>query len=315
LTVEKKRILVSAPYFQPVIKDYIHVFETYNLDPIVPEVTERLEEHELLSIIHDIDGAICGDDRFTRKVLDAAKSLTVISKWGTGIDSIDNQYAAKKNIKVFNTPNAFTNPVSDTVLGYILTFARQLHSMNDDVKSHIWEKRNLVSLYECTLGIIGLGNIGQAVAKKAQPFGMTLIGYDPTRPAQTFIESTGITLVDIQTILKESDFITLNCNLNKSSFHLLSNEEFSMMVRRPYIINAARGPLINESALVEALKSNKIKGAALDVFEEEPLPHESLIRNFNNVLLAPHNSNSSPDAWTKVHESTLANLLHGLGLK
>tara|TARA_B100000029_G_scaffold516059_1_gene626487 strand:+ start:556 stop:1503 length:948 start_codon:yes stop_codon:yes gene_type:complete len=310
----KKNILISAPYFQPVVGKYMHVFEQYNLKPIVPKVTERLEEHELLEVIHDIQGTICGDDRFTPKVLDAAKQLSVISKWGTGIDSIDKAYANQKNIQVFNTPNAFTNPVSDTVLGYILTFARQLHAMDTDVKKHIWEKRNLVSLYECTLGIIGLGNIGQAIARKASAFGIRILGHDPCEPPKEFLDSVSIELVSKNFLLSKSDFITLNCDLNDSSLHILSTIEFTNMAKKPYIINAARGPLIDEIALVKALKDGKIKGAALDVFEDEPLPPTSELRSLENVLLAPHNSNSSPDAWEKVHEQTLNNLLVGLGI-
>ena len=313
--MNKKNILISAPYFQPVIEKYMHVFEQYNLKPIVPKVTERLEEHELIKLIHDIEGAICGDDRFTPAVLDAANRLKVISKWGTGIDSIDQAYAHTKNIKIFNTPNAFTSPVSDTVMAYILIFARQLHTMNEDVKNFIWEKRNLISLYECTLGIIGLGNIGQAIAHKAQSFGMKLIGYDPVTPTSKFLEDAKLTLVSMDTLLSNSDFITLNCDLNPSSFHILSSKEFDKMNRKPYVINAARGPLIDEIALINAINSHTIKGAALDVFEEEPLPKTSELRTLNNVLLAPHNSNSSPSAWEKVHESTLNNLLTGLGVR
>ncbi len=312
--MNKKNILISAPYFQPVVEKYMHVFEQYNLTPIVPKVTERLEEHELLKVIHDIDGTICGDDRFTPKVLDAAKKLSVISKWGTGIDSIDKEYAKQRNIQVFNTPNAFTTPVSDTVLGYILTFARQLHTMNMDVKNHIWEKRNLVSLQECTLGIIGLGNIGQAIARKASPFGIQILGHDPCEPPKQFLDSVNIQLVSKDFLLSNSDFITLNCDLNDSSFHILSTSEFTNMSNKPYIINAARGPLIDENALIEALTDGKIKGAALDVFEDEPLPSASKLRTLDNVLLAPHNSNSSPAAWDKVHEQTLNNLLLGLGI-
>jgi len=310
----KKNILISAPYFQPVVGKYMHVFEQYNLKPIVPKVTERLEEHELLEVIHDIQGTICGDDRFTPKVLDAAKQLSVISKWGTGIDSIDKAYANQKNIQVFNTPNAFTNPVSDTVLGYILVFARQLHTMDLDVKNNIWEKRNLISMSECTLGIIGLGNIGKAIAQKAQPFGITILGYDPQKPPKHFLEQTRTQLVSMDRLISESDFITLNCDLNESSFHILSTAEFNNMSKKPFIINAARGPLIDENALIGALESDQISGAALDVFEREPLPQNSALRSFNNVLLAPHNSNSSPASWDKVHESTLNNLLVGLGL-
>jgi len=167
---------------------------------------------------------------------------------------------------------------------------------------------------ECTLGIIGLGNIGKAIAQKAQPFGITILGYDPQKPPKHFLEQTRTQLVSMDRLISESDFITLNCDLNESSFHILSTAEFNNMSKKPFIINAARGPLIDENALIGALKSDQISGAALDVFEREPLPQNSALRSFNNVLLAPHNSNSSPASWDKVHESTLNNLLVGLGL-
>jgi len=186
--------------------------------------------------------------------------------------------------------------------------------MDTDVKKHIWEKRNLVSLYECTLGIIGLGNIGQAIARKASSFGIRILGHDPCEPPKEFLDSVSIELVSKDFLLSKSDFITLNCDLNDSSLHILSTIEFTNMAKKPYIINAARGPLIDEIALVKALKDGKIKGAALDVFEDEPLPPTSELRSLENVLLAPHNSNSSPDAWEKVHEQTLNNLLVGLGI-
>jgi len=127
------KILVSAPYFQPVIEDYRDTFEKYDMELLVPDVNERMSEEELLPIIEDVDGVISGDDRFTRRVLEKARKLKVISKWGTGIDSIDAESAKRLGIFVCNTPGAFTRPVSDTVLGYILCFARKLPWMDRDI--------------------------------------------------------------------------------------------------------------------------------------------------------------------------------------
>jgi D-3-phosphoglycerate dehydrogenase len=309
-----KQILISAPYFQPVLDTYMPFFEKHSLTVLVPEVNERLEELELIPLVAEISGAICGDDRFTKKVLNEAKKLKVISKWGTGIDSIDVTYAKQIGVHVFNTPNAFTDPVADTVLGYILSFARQLHQMDKDVKNKIWKKRNLLSLYECTLGVVGVGNIGKAIIERAHSFRIKILACDIVSPNQQFLQKYDVQMVSKEQLLSESNFITLNCDLNTSTNHFLSDSEFELMQNKPFIINAARGPLIDETALCNALSSGKISGAALDVFEYEPLPSTSMLRQFDQVVLAPHNANSSQISWGKVHENTLNNLLIGLGI-
>ena len=165
-------ILISAPYMLPFIERFRPVFEHYNLDLIIPEVHERLSEEELLAYAGKFDGALCGDDRYTRRVLAAcAPRLKVISKWGTGIDSIDLAAASELGVSVGNTPNAFTVPVAESVLGYMLAFARRLPWMNDAMKAGQWEKIPGITLSECTLGVVGVGNVGKAVLRRARAFG------------------------------------------------------------------------------------------------------------------------------------------------
>jgi len=306
------RVLVSAPYFIPVIKEYRQRLADQGVELIPARVKERLSEAELLEVIQDIDGIICGDDRITRRVLDAAPRLKVISKWGTGIDSIDSVEAQRRGIPVYRTPNAFSEPVGDTVLGYMLTFARQLHRMDADIRGGTWEKPHLVALGECTLGIIGVGDCGKAVARRAMAFGMRLLGNDIVDMPEAFLTESGIEMVALDRLLTEADFISLNLDLNPTSHHLISHPQLAMMKSGAYLINASRGPVVDEPALVRALQEGQIAGAALDVFEEEPLPAQSPLRELDNCLLAPHNANSSPRAWLKVHENTVRNLLEGL---
>ncbi|HEY0009195.1 MAG TPA: NAD(P)-dependent oxidoreductase, partial [Tepidisphaeraceae bacterium] len=168
----KWNILLSAPYMIPFADRFIPQLEAEGCKVIVPRVNERLEEHELLNLVGDIDGTICGDDRYTRRVMNAAHRLKIISKWGTGIDSIDQAAAAEMGIRIGNTPNAFTVPVADSVFAYLLSFARQTPWMDRHMKSGHWEKIAGRSLSEGTLGIVGLGNIGRAVAQRAAAFGM-----------------------------------------------------------------------------------------------------------------------------------------------
>lgn len=309
------KVLVSAPYMQPVIERFRPVFAANEIELLVPPVNERLEESDLLEIISDVDGVICGDDRFTERVLLSAGKLKVISKWGTGIDSIDRAACERRGVRVCNTPNAFSEPVADSVIGYMLAFARNIAWMDEQMKAGVWQKIPGRSLGECTLGIIGTGSVGKAVARRAAAFGMTVLGCDPAPMPEDFLRATGTQMTTKERVLAGADFVSLNADLNPTSFHLMGDGEFALMKRSAVIINTARGPLIDEPALIRALKEKRIAGAALDVFEHEPLPLDSPLRAMKSVLLAPHNSNSSPEAWERVHQNTIKNLLDALHAK
>lgn len=308
----KFKVLITAPYMQKELDDYRDIFKEQDIEIVVPPVRERLSEAELLEWIKDIDGVIAGDDQFTARVLKSAPGLKVISKWGTGIDSFDRKAAADLGIAIRNTPGAFNEPVADQVLGYMLAFARQIPWIDKRMKDGDWNKIQCFSLYGRTLGIIGVGNTGKAVAERAAAFKMRLLGNDVSEIPQDFLDRTGIEMVDKETLLRESDFVSLNCDLNPTSYHIMGRDEFSLMKPTACFINAARGPLVNEPELVEALQHNEIAGAGLDVFENEPLPKDSPLMSMSNVLLSPHNANSSREHWRRIHESTIRNLLEEL---
>ena len=186
-------VLMTAPYMIPFLDRFRPVFEKHGIELIVPEVRERMEEADLLKYAGQFDGAICGDDRYTARVLEAcAPRLKVISKWGTGIDSIDSAAASRLDVRVARTPNAFTTPVADTVLGYLLAFARRLPQMDAAMKRGEWEKIPGRALSECTLGVIGVGNIGKAVTRRAKAFGMKVLGTDIIEIDHVFITESGI---------------------------------------------------------------------------------------------------------------------------
>jgi D-3-phosphoglycerate dehydrogenase / 2-oxoglutarate reductase len=308
-------ILFSAPYMLPLLEHYRPLFDRYKLEVIAPQVHERLEEQELLKYAGQFDGAICGDDRYTVRVLEmCAPRLKVISKWGTGVDSIDADACARLGIKLCRTTNAFTLPVADTVMGYLLAFARRQPWMDKAVKAGTWEKIPGRSLSECSLGIIGLGNIGKAITRRARAFGMTILGTDIVEIDHVFIAETGIRMTSLAELLSGSDFVSLNCDLNPTSYRIINAQTLSLMRKHAVLINSARGPIVDEPALVAALKTGTISGAALDVFETEPLRPDNPLLRMDNVLLAPHNSNSSPTAWKRVHLNTIKNLIEGLGM-
>lgn len=308
------KVLISAPYFQPVIDRFRPMFESAGIETVIPPVKERLDEEELLQWIDGVDGAICGDDRFTERVFDHATRLKVVSKWGTGIDSIDKAAADRRGIKVLNTPDAFSNAVADSVIGYILCFARRLPEMDRRMRAGEWLKIPSVALHECTLGVIGVGHVGNQVVRRAKAFGMTVVGNDLVEMPAAFLAETGIQMVSKEELYRRSDFVSVNCDLNDTSFHLINDGSLRLMKRSCYLINTARGPIVEEAALVRALEAKTIAGAALDVFEVEPLPVESPLRRFDNVMLASHNANSSPGAWERVHLNTMRNLFIGLGI-
>ncbi|NTW43420.1 MAG: dihydrofolate reductase [Anaerolineaceae bacterium] len=306
-------VLLSAPYMMPFLDRFIPLLNHYNIEVIVPEVHERLTDPEILPFAGKFDGTICGDDHYNEDVIKAClPRLKVISKWGTGIDSINKSFAESKGVIVGNTPNAFTLPVSDSVMGYILVFARRLTWMDSAMKNGEWDKIPGRSLSECTLGVVGVGNVGKAVIRRARGFGMHLLGNDIRPIEPDFILENSLKMVSLDQLLKESDFVSINCDLNLSSMHLMNENTFNKMQAHAILINTARGPIVKESALVDALVNKQIAGAALDVFEFEPLPPSSPLMKMENVMLAPHNSNSSPQAWERVHKNTFRNLLIGL---
>lgn len=312
----KYTVLFTAPYMIPFVDRFKRVFDHYNIDLIVPDVHERMEEADLLKYAGQFDGAICGDDRYTARVLEAcAPRLKVISKWGTGVDSIDAEACSRYEIRLGRTPNAFTLPVADSVMSYILAFARRQPWMDRDMKSGKWEKIPGKSLSECTLGVIGIGNIGKALTRRARAFGMKVYGTDIIEIDHVFITETNIEMTTLEFLLSNSDFISVNCDLNSTSFHLINSDTLALMKPDAILINTARGPIVEEQALIAALRAKLLAGAALDVFEHEPLPLESPLLKMDNVLLAPHNSNSSPAAWERVHWNTIRNLVEGLGLE
>lgn len=312
----KYTVLFTAPYMIPFVDRFKPVFDKYNIELIVPDVRERMEEEDLLKYAGQFDGAICGDDRYTARVIEAfAPRLKVISKWGTGIDSLDGEACIRHSVTIGRTSNAFTTPVADTVLGYMLAFARRQPWMDAEMKRGKWEKIPGKTLSECTLGVIGVGNIGKAVTRRARAFGMKVYGTDIVDIDHVFITETGIEMTSLHFLLSNSDFVSINCDLNPTSRHLMNADTFALMKPTAVLINAARGPIVEEQALIEALQSKRLAGAALDVFEVEPLPLDSPLMKMDNVMLAPHNSNSSPAAWERVHWNTIKNLVEGLGMK
>jgi len=308
----KWRVLVTCPQLQQTIDRYRGLFAEHSIEVELPHLVQQLRESELLGIIDQFDGVIAGDDEFTARVLEKGKRLKVIAKWGIGVDAIDLDAAKRLGIRVTNTPNVFADEVADVVMGYVILLARQLHKLDRSVRRRGWKKIQGISLSDKMLGVIGVGSIGQAVVRRAIVAGMSVKGCDVAPIPNSFVKHTGLIVADIKELLETSDFISLNCNLTSANRHMIGAKEFALMKNGVYIINTARGALIDEVALIQALHEGKVAGAALDVFEQEPLPWDSPLRKLANCIFGTHNSSNTAEAVARVNELAIRNLLEGL---
>lgn len=308
-------VLISAPYMLPFMHRFTPILESFGLKVIIPTVNERLEAEDILRYAGKFEGTICGDDRYTAAVIEACSpQLKVLSKWGTGIDSLDQEAAERFGVKIYRTPNAFTVPVSESVMGSMLCFARNLPWMDKAMKAGEWKKIPGHTLSESVLGVIGVGNIGKAVIRRARPFGMKILGNDIVPIEPDFIIEQGVEMTSLEDLLSRTDYISLNTSLTPSAYHLINADTLRHVKKNAVLINASRGPVVHEEALIAALQEGRLRGAALDVFEEEPLPKDSPLMEMDNVMLSPHNTNSSPFFWERIHWNSIRNLLLGLDI-
>lgn len=305
-------VLITCPHLQEEVDTFIPQLEESGITVHCPSVVQQLDEKDLLPIIGNYDGVIAGDDQFSSSVLHKAKRLKILIKWGIGMDGIDLETAKILGIKVKNTPHTLSDEVSDVVIGYIILLARQLHKIDKEIRKGEWPNISGITLRDKILGIIGVGSIGKALTIKAQALGMKVIGYDKVSIPPSFLNKTGIAQTDLKDLLRSSDFISVNSSLSNENYHMLNSDEFKIMKEGVYIINTSRGALINEEALTSALKEGKIGGAALDVFETEPLPHHSKLLRFENCIFGSHNSSNTVEAKSRINEMAIRLLIEGL---
>jgi D-3-phosphoglycerate dehydrogenase/(S)-sulfolactate dehydrogenase len=247
---------------------------------------DRTEE-EMIEILKGIDAAIVSIDPFTPKVLSAAPQLKVVARTGVGYDAINVPAATGQGVAVCITPGANNRAVADFAFALLLACARRLLENLTVVPQGGWKRYQGRDLPGSTLGIVGLGSIGKEVAKRARGFDMRVLAYDIFQD-EAFAARHQVTYVPLEQLLKESDFVTLHCFLDENSYHLINAERLALMKPTAYLINTARGPIVDEEALYQVLKEKRIGGAALDVFAQEPLPADSPLRRLDNVYLAPH---------------------------
>jgi len=283
------KILVADPIHEDGVKALREFAEVEVATGLTPaELLERLSGCEVL--------VVRSATRVTKEIIDAGKQLKVIARAGVGLDNIDVKAAEARGIKVLNAPEAPTVAVAELVLAHMLAWARHLLPADSGMKAGRWEKAQLMGseLRGKTLGIVGTGRIGRAIGYRAKAFSMNLLAYD-TGQSPEFAEQTGAKYVDLDTLLRESDFVTLHVPLIPGTKHMISKRELELMKPTAVLINTSRGGVVDEGALAEALRTGKITGACLDVYEREP-PRDSPLLKLPNVVLTPHLGASTREA-------------------
>ena len=308
--MNQPKILVTCPPMLGLKEQFIPILEGAGFEAICPNVTQTLSEEELIELVPECVGWIIGDDPATRRVFEAGVEgeLKAAVKWGIGVDNVDFEACKDLGIPITNTPGMFGAEVADVALGYLISLARYLHVIDRGVREGAWPKFIGMSLNGKTAGIIGYGDIGKHTVGRCQAFGLNTIVYDP-----------GIKEVDEKSHLylwpnkiSTCDFLIFTCALNKENIHMLNQEVLGQCKQGVKIINVARGPLICEESLVSALRSGRVHSVALDVFESEPLPSSSYLRNHKDCILGSHNSSNTYEAVIRATDAAIAKLLEGL---
>lgn len=246
----------------------------------------------------------------TRKVFEALPELRAVGRYGVGVDTIDVPAATEHGVLITNVPDYGTEEVSDHAISLALSAARGIAHLDRGVRGGDYSlepAQPLFRLRDRVFGVVGLGNIGAATARKAQGVGFRVIGSDPAFEPGTMTPG-GVEVVDFEGVLAESDIISLHAPLTRGTHHLIGADALSKMRRRTILVNTSRGPLVDTAALVEALTEGSIGGAALDVFEQEPLPHDSALRGLENVTLTPHAAWYSEESYVELKRRVVENV-------
>jgi len=304
-----KRVLVSNLMMLKEKERFKDILKSHDIESIFTEIDQHLTKDQCLNFAGKIDGWLAGDDPGDEFVLSKmSPRLKIISKWGTGLDSFDLEAAKKLGIKITNTPHAFDEAVGEIAVGYILALTREIITTHIAVTSGDWPKRQQKSLSQLKIGLIGFGAIGQGIALRLSGFKTTVIYYDPVKSDN---ESFGAYPVSFNELNRTSDVILLCCNLNSTNQHLIDSSFLKNIKKGSYIVNLSRGGLIDQAALEKSLIEGNLAGAALDVFQIEPLPLNSKLRELN-VIFGSHNANNTQKAVEFVHKNTLDNLFDNL---
>lgn len=309
------KVLVTCPPMLGMIDSFRPLFAEYGVELSSPKVVQTLSVEELKELVPLHDGWIIGDDPATREVFTAGKNglLKAAVKWGIGVDNVDFAACKDLDIPIINTPNMFGSEVSDIALGYVIALARETFEIDRGVRAGHWPKPRGISLTGKKVALIGFGDIGKNTAKRLLACGMEVIAYDPV--AQPSPELSAVQMTAWPTRIEDADFIVITCALTASSHHMLNADVLANAKHGVRVVNVGRGPVVDEEALTQALQSGKVYSAALDVFEVEPLPMDSALRQHPRCVFGSHNASNSADAVIRTSEIAINKLMSFLGVQ
>jgi D-3-phosphoglycerate dehydrogenase len=308
------KVLVTCPPMLGMLESFLPVFADKGVEVTAPDVVQTLSIEELKELVPQHDGWIIGDDPATREVFAAGKAgkLKAAVKWGIGVDNVDFEACGELDIPIINTPNMFGGEVADIAMGYVIALARETFQIDDGVRQGQWPKPRGISLAGKTVGLIGYGDIGKSTAKRLLAADMKVIAYDPV--AEPDKKLGAVEMATWPERLEEADFIVVTCSLTPSSHHMVNEVALAKAREGVRVVNAGRGPVIDEKALVTALQSGRVYSVALDVFETEPLPMDSYLREHPRCIFGSHNASNTSDAVARTSHIAIAKLFDFLGV-
>lgn len=308
------KVAITCGHLQRDIDLFRNQLEAHGLEILLPEVPgQELAGQELIAAMAGVDGVIAGDDQFSADVLAALPQLRIISKWGIGLDGVDQPAAAAAGIKVTNTPGMFGNEVAEQALGYLISLVRGIAEVDRSVREGGWPKpvgRSLGALSAC---VLGLGNIGQSLVEKLLALGLTVSGVDPAPSAAPWCAERSVTHGLLADVVTDVDVLIVTCPLNEHTRGLVDAGIIGSMKPGAWLVNVGRGPVVKLDAVADALESGHLAGAGLDVYEEEPLG-DHRVKTLPNVILGSHNASNTHEACQRTHQASIDNLVAGLGL-
>lgn len=311
----KRKILVTLPYPAEWLSDFETCVRMANAQGYeVVLAAGDLSEDELMPYLPDVYGAVCSGDCWTEKAIKTCSTLRVLSRMGVGYDRIDMAAADRHNVCVTITRGANSPDVAEYTLSLILAAARRIFCSDSGVRRNEWPKVFGHSLYGKTLGIVGFGNIGRKLATLVRGFDMQVLTYS-AHPDQVLAEQYGVHYVSFDELMRQSDVISVHLPLLPSTRGLIGREAFASMKKNVIIVNCARGGIIDEAALIDAIDDGTVFAAALDVFEEEPLPPDSPLRDRPEIILSPHTAGLTYEGRGRLVKRAFQNALDVLAGK
>lgn len=309
----KKRVVITFPldpHDIPEYENHVADFEQRGFEVILDQRYRRLEQDELIDVLqaHGAYAYVFSGERIDRKVIESCPTVRIYVKMGAGLDKVDVDACTALGVAVANTPGANSEAVAEYAVAMMLALSRKISTFDRAMRQGDFSKAFGTSMLHKTLGLIGFGNIGRLVVGLLRAFDMRVLVHD-VHEDEEYARAHGCTFVPLETLLMESDFITIHAPLLDQTINMIDIKEFEMMKDGVQICNCARGGIVNEQALIAALKSGKVKGAALDVFSEEPLPMTSELYRLDTVLLSPHTAGMTYESRSRVVQMALQNII------